>query len=61
MFSIILFSQRFSISSLLEPKKDRKILTLDSMQGVTAAEIQAGAGYLSIMEQNLEVLREALN
>ena len=42
-------------------KKDRKILTLDSMQGVTAAEIQAGAGYLSIMEQNLEVLREALN
>lgn len=42
-------------------KKDRKILTLDSMQGVTAAEIQAGAGYLSIMEKNLEVLREALN
>ena len=42
-------------------KKDRKILILDSMQGVTAAEIQAGASYLSIMEKNLEVLREALN
>ena len=42
-------------------EKDRKILTLDSMQGVTAAEMEAGAGYLSIMEENLDVLREALN
>ena len=29
-------------------------------QSVTAAEIQAGAGYLSIMEENPEVLREVL-
>ena len=42
-------------------KKNQKILALDSMQSVTAAEIQAGASYLSIMEENLEVLREALN
>ena len=41
--------------------KNRKILALDSMQSVTSAEMQAGAGYLSIMEENLEVLREALN
>ena len=42
-------------------KKDLKILALDSMQSITAAEIQAGASYLSIMEENLEVLREVLN
>ncbi len=41
--------------------KDRKILTLDSMQGTTASEIQAGTTYLSVMEANLEVLKEALN
>ena len=41
--------------------KNQKILTLDSMQSVTAADMQAGASYLSIMEKNLEVLREALN
>ena len=41
--------------------KNRKILALDSMQSVTSAEMQAGAGYLSIMEENLEILREALN
>ncbi len=41
--------------------KDRKLLVLNSMQGVTAADVQAGAGYLGIMESNLEVLKEALN
>ena len=41
--------------------KNQKILTLDSMQSITAADMQAGASYLSIMEKNLEVLREALN
>ena len=41
--------------------KNQKILTLDSMQSVTAADMQAGVSYLSIMEKNLEVLREALN
>ena len=42
-------------------KKDQKILALDSMQGTTAADIQAGITYLSVMEANLEVLKEALN
>lgn len=41
--------------------KDQKILVLDSMQGTTASDIQAGMTYLSVMEANLEVLKEALN
>ena len=41
--------------------KDQKILVLDSMQGTTAADIQAGMTYLSVMASNLEVLKEALN
>ena len=41
--------------------KDQKILVLDSMQGTTAADIQGGMTYLSVMEANLEVLKEALN
>lgn len=41
--------------------KNQKILSLDSMQGTTAADIQAGMTYLSVMESNLEVLKEALN
>ncbi len=41
--------------------KNQKILSLDSMQGTTAADLQAGTTYLSVMESNLEVLKEALN
>lgn len=41
--------------------KDQKILALDSMQGTTLSDIQAGTTYLSVMESNLEVLKEALN
>ena len=40
--------------------KDQKILTLDSMQSVTAKDVAAGTTYLSVMEQNLAVLKEAL-
>ncbi len=40
--------------------KDQKILTLDSMQAVTARDVREGAAYLEIMEKNLAVLREAL-
>ena len=38
--------------------KNQEILVLDSMQGTTLSE---GKHYLSIMENNLEVLRKALN
>lgn len=40
--------------------KDQKILTLDSMQAVTAKDVENGTSYLSIMEKNLSVLKEAL-
>ena len=40
--------------------KDQEILTLDSIQSVTAERIKAGETYLSIMESNLEVLKKAL-
>lgn len=40
--------------------KDQRILTLDSMQAVTAKDVENGAEYLSIMEKNLSVLKEAL-
>lgn len=40
---------------------NQSILALNSMQSVTAREIQAGTSYLSIMESNLEVLEKALN
>lgn len=40
--------------------RDQKVLMLDSMQSVSTQKIAQGSTYLSIMEQNLEVLREAL-
>ena len=41
--------------------KNQKILSLDSMQGTTAADVAAGVTYLSVMESNLEILAQALN
>jgi zinc transport system substrate-binding protein len=40
--------------------KNQQILILDSMQSITAKEAANGAAYLSIMENNLAVLKEAL-
>ena len=40
--------------------KSREILTLDSMQSATSADIENGADYLGIMQKNLEVLKTAL-
>ena len=39
---------------------ERKILTLDSIQSVTGKAIENGATYLSIMENNLNILELAL-
>ena len=36
------------------------ILVLDSMQSTTAQDAEGGVSYLSVMEKNLEVLKEAL-
>ena len=41
--------------------KDQKILTLDSMQTTTMADVNNGTTYISVMESNYEVLKEALN
>ena len=38
---------------------DQKVL-LDSMQSVSEQDIEEGESYLSVMERNLEVLKEAL-
>ena len=40
--------------------KNQKILVLDAMQSVTADNVESGATYISIMENNLAVLKEAL-
>jgi len=39
---------------------NQQILALDSMQATTESDMRNGVTYLSIMESNLEVLREAL-
>ncbi len=41
--------------------KDQKILTLDSMQTTTMSDVKNGTTYISVMESNYEVLKEALN
>ena len=40
--------------------KNQKILTMDSMQSTTAQDVANGTTYLSLMEKNLDVLKEAL-
>ena len=40
--------------------KNQKVLTMDSMQSMTSKDAANGATYLSMMEQNLSVLKEAL-
>ncbi len=40
--------------------RNQKILTLDSMQMTTKKDVSEGTTYLSVMEKNLEVLKEAL-
>ena len=41
--------------------KNAAILTIDSMQSVTTKQIANGTTYLSIMENNLKVIEQALN
>ena len=40
--------------------KEVPVLTLNSMQSVTDAQMQSGVDYLSIMQDNLEVLKKAI-
>lgn len=41
--------------------KDQKILSMDSMQSTTIADVKNGKTYYSVMEKNLEILKQALN
>ena len=41
--------------------KNQKVLTMDSMQSTTSEDVANGTTYLSVMEQNLGVLKEALD
>ena len=41
--------------------KNQKVLTMDSMQSMTSEDVANGTTYLSVMEQNLSVLKEALS
>lgn len=40
--------------------KDQQILALDSMQSMTSEDVSEGLTYLSVMERNLSVLKDAL-
>ena len=40
--------------------KNQSILTMDSIQSATTKEYQEGRNYFSIMEKNLDVLKEAV-
>lgn len=39
---------------------DQKILTIDSLQSVTEKDVESGTTYLTVMEKNLDVLKDAL-
>ena len=41
-------------------QKSQRILTMDSMQSTTSKDVASGTTYLSVMEKNLAVLKEAL-
>lgn len=40
--------------------KDQEILSMDSMQSTTSKDVADGAAYYSVMEKNLEILKQAL-
>lgn len=40
--------------------KNQQVLTMNSLQSITSNDVKNGTTYLSVMEQNLEVLKDAL-
>lgn len=42
-------------------KKDQDILEFDSLQSTTSRDVAEGVTYVSVMEQNLEILKKALD
>ena len=58
---IILENSDGKLADTVAHETDVKILTLNSCQSVTSTEIENGKTYLSVMEENLSVLTEALS
>ena len=58
--NFVLFNGRDLHNWALTSKKDMKVEILDSMQGTTLKDIESGVTYLGIMQDNLSVLKEAL-
>ena len=50
-----------SVAQTVASQSGAKIMALDSCQSVSEEEINEGKSYLSIMQENLEVLEEVLN
>lgn len=50
-----------SIAGMISGETGARVLSLNSCQSVSAADIESGTNYLDIMKNNLEILREALN
>ena len=50
-----------SVAQTVASQSGAKIMALDSCQSVSEEEINEGKSYLSIMQENLEVLKEVLN
>lgn len=42
-------------------EKNQQILTMNSLQSIKKEEVKGGTTYVSVMEQNLEALKKALN
>lgn len=59
-YIIILENSDSKIADTVAVETGAEILTLDSCQSVTAKEIENGKTYLSVMEENLAILTEAL-
>ena len=50
-----------SIAEMICRETGAGTLTLDSCQSVSSSDIENGTTYLGIMQNNLEILKEALN
>ncbi len=46
---------------LATESQNQSIITVSSMESISSADIEAGATYISIMEENLQAFQKALN
>ena len=60
-FVLVIDGSDGSVAQTVASQSGAKIMTLDSCQSVSEEEINEGKSYLSIMQENLEVLKEVLN